>query len=720
MPGEMARLLPLILLALLFVPAAARADDFTPTFQSCVASAAVNGCAAVPEINNVFNLAISPDGRSAYAASAASDSLQIFDRDPVSGKLTAKACVNDAGDDGCANGRAMDGATDVVVTADGKNVYVASNSAGIAIFDRRADGTLQARSVREACLSFDGSDEGLANACTDVRGLGTSRFNGPFELELSPDGKNVYAGTMTGSVLTLDRQASGALTQRPGPAGCARDDGTDDCFNATGLGGQVRQLAVSPDGRNVYVPALSRSGVVVFDRDADGTLTQRSDVGRCITFNGLPSAGVEQCAKEPRLAGGPSTLAISADGRFLYVPVDDSVLTFARRADGSLGFASCINDRGDDGCTAGRGMTTLGYLDIAPDGEDIVVQNLFIPNGLAFLHRNAADGSLSQDPGVNGCLTASGGALDNGALVNGVCRSSSAISAAGAVTFASDSLLYAASPFASTIVTLKRDFAPRCADQSLTAGFESAVAVPLECSDRNGDALTLQIAAQPSAGQLGAIDAAGARVFYNPFGGFTGADSFKYRAFGGGQTSNTAVVSLQVAAAPPAAPSGLDGDRDGFFAGQDCNDANPAIRPGALELRGNRVDENCDGLAEPFPTVTSGVSAKWDINGSRFKLTQLTISNPPNRAKFEFRCAGLACPLKSKKLTGKVRRGLLNVRPSLGKKLRYRAGQTIEVRISASGFNTKVAQIKLRAGKTPSVVALCLAPGAARPQKTCT
>ena len=256
-----------------------------------------------------------------------------------------------------------------------------------------------------------------------------------------------------------------------------------------------------------------------------------------------------------------------------------------------------------------------------------------------------------------------------------------------------------------------------------TIAQDTALAVPLACSDRNGDALTFGLVGQPTAGRLGAVDTAGARVFYNPFGGFSGADSFRYSATAGGRTSNTATATLTIVAAPPQPPfaGGLDADRDGFFAGQDCNDASAAIRPGALEIRGNRIDENCDGLAEPFPTVTSGVSAKWDINGSRFKLTQLTISNPPKGAKFEFRCAGRACPLKSKKLTGgKPRRGLVDVRKSLGGKLKYRAGQTIEVRISAAGFNTKVAQIRLRAGKTPSVVALCLAQGASRPQKTCT
>jgi hypothetical protein len=255
-------------------------------------------------------------------------------------------------------------------------------------------------------------------------------------------------------------------------------------------------------------------------------------------------------------------------------------------------------------------------------------------------------------------------------------------------------------------------------------GFETAVAVPLACTDRNGDALTLSVASPPSAGQLGAIDAAAARVFYNPFSGFSGSDSFRYRAFAGGQVSNVATVSLNVAAVPPApapgAPAGLDADRDGFFSGQDCNDRDASTHPGAREVRGNRVDENCDGLAEPFPTLTSGVSTKWDVKGARFTLTQLLVSSPPRGAKIESRCTGRRCPFARRALSGKTRRGLLNALPSLGRRTHYRAGQTIEIRVSAAGFNTKVAQLKLRAGRIPTTVPLCLPPGASRPQKTCT
>jgi hypothetical protein len=176
---------------------------------------------------------------------------------------------------------------------------------------------------------------------------------------------------------------------------------------------------------------------------------------------------------------------------------------------------------------------------------------------------------------------------------------------------------------------------------------------------------------------------------------------------------------------PPAAVrSGIDADGDGFLAGQDCNDASSAIRPGAVEIRGNRIDENCDGTAEPFPLIPSNVASKWSVKGSTLTLTALQVTQAfPAGWKAEIRCTGKPkCAFKTKTLKGaKVVRGASSVIASLKKsQRRFRAGQTLEVWLSAPSFNTKVARLVLRKGKIPTTQSFCVAPGETVPQRTCT
>ena len=66
-------------------------------------------------------------------------------------------------------------------------------------------------------------------------------------------------------------------------------------------------------------------------------------------------------------------------------------------------------------------------------------------------------------------------------------------------------------------------------------------------TDANGDALSVsQITTQPAHGTA-SINASG-NVTYTPAANYNGSDSFTYRASDGGLNSNTATVSISIAA----------------------------------------------------------------------------------------------------------------------------------------------------------------------------
>ena len=92
--------------------------------------------------------------------------------------------------------------------------------------------------------------------------------------------------------------------------------------------------------------------------------------------------------------------------------------------------------------------------------------------------------------------------------------------------------------------------APVCQPVTKRVAPGTAATVNLVCSDPNGDPITIEKVADPGHGTLGAIDQGTDSVVYTPAAGFTGADSFTYRASDGTATGATATVTLEVTRAP--------------------------------------------------------------------------------------------------------------------------------------------------------------------------
>ena len=93
----------------------------------------------------------------------------------------------------------------------------------------------------------------------------------------------------------------------------------------------------------------------------------------------------------------------------------------------------------------------------------------------------------------------------------------------------------------------------RCPDgvnataQTVNVTQDMAMSITLQASDGNADALTFTIMSQPMHGTLGTLN--GAAVVYTPASGYTGADQFSFSASDAVVSSNTAVVTINVAAA---------------------------------------------------------------------------------------------------------------------------------------------------------------------------
>ncbi len=367
-------------------------------------------------------IAISPDGRNVYVASAGSDAIAVFDRSRSTGALTqpkgkagcVAAVVGKAkGAQGCGLAIGLLAPNSVAVSPDGANVYATTrDGASVITFHRnRKTGELrQLPPIASGCIS------GLPiPGCTAGRAL-----KWPDVVVVSPDGKNVYVGDFAGNGVTSFSRAgkAGALTQLSGTAGCITEAGEEGCAKGVELN-LVEGMAIAKNGSTLYTAAALSNAVGVFNREAaTGALVQRG----CVT-----DATVSSCTLGYEIEGA-NALAVAPRGGGVYATslLSNSLTTFGTTS-GGAGLAqppgperevegekvpAAEGTPSPDGCTVflrspgcgfGVAMKAPEGLDVSSDGANVYVA-AYNSGAIDVFDRDAETGVVTQKPGTRGCV----------------------------------------------------------------------------------------------------------------------------------------------------------------------------------------------------------------------------------------------------------------------------------------------------------------------------
>jgi len=318
-------------------------SELFDTSWSCIAVPAAGILADPLDADLAFipaALAITGDGRWAYAVGG--NFVEVIRRDPLTGNLDrdpAAGTLDSAQQlqSGVGGVVGINGGTDVVISGDGRFVYVAGgDSDSIALFER--DGTTGELEFVDAWFDGQGTTQGLG---------------GVNKLLLSADGNYLYAsGSLDNAlaIFTIDN-ATGSLVQTG-----FLEQAVDD---VDGLAG-ITDMAFAANESLLLVVADANQSLTTFQRDAGSgdlawaaTLLNDDLIGTAAADSLLGAASVIEAGDEILVASRNSDLI----GRFaLVTEIEDDIETTLPQPAGVID-------------AAGLGESLISPLDLAWDPD---------------------------------------------------------------------------------------------------------------------------------------------------------------------------------------------------------------------------------------------------------------------------------------------------------------------------------------------------------------
>ncbi len=410
-------------------------------------------------------------------------------------------------------------------------------------------------------MSEDGAD-----TCTDAR-----RLSNVHTITLSRDERFAYvnaqeggAGAGSGIAIFSRDATTGKLTQLPGTDGCATyngfsEDGAGTCQDIRG-GGYANAFAITRDDKHAYLPHYNQDSIALLDVDpATGNVSQPGGTAGCLSANGASEDGPATC-QDVGVLGGAWSAVISLDGKTLYVSNFDERGLAVFRIDATSGALTplagtdhCITNDGDSSegaatCADGRGFDESEVLTASSDARSLYMANR--ATGVVVMSLDPATGKATELDGKDGCFTFDGSSADG----PDTCTDIRATSGTHRLTLSPDQAFGYIGGDAG-LTAFSRQASPVCTDVAGATPFATPFAFTLSCSDPNGDPFTRQILTTAGHGALSSVDPSLAQVTYTPAAGFSGADSFSFRAVDASSAGAPATAAVTVGAAPPPTPT---------------------------------------------------------------------------------------------------------------------------------------------------------------------